>query len=48
MSPPTLRFEYREGGGEKELVLKVFADSDWGGCKETRKSRSGGLTLLGG
>ncbi len=36
-----LRFEYREGSGEKELLLQVFADSDWAGCKETRKSRSG-------
>ncbi len=27
---PVLRFEYREGDGEKELVLKVLADSAWG------------------
>ncbi len=45
---PVLRYEYREGDGEKELVLKVFADSDWAGCKESRKSRSGGIALLGG
>ena len=25
---PVLRCEYREGDGEKELLLKVFADSD--------------------
>ncbi len=29
-------------------MLKVFADSGWAVCKETRKSRSGGLALLGG
>ena len=45
---PVLRFEYREETGEKELVLRVYADSDWAGCKETRKSRSGGFALLGG
>ncbi len=45
---PALRFVYREGHGERKLLLKVFADSDWAGCKETRKSRSGGVALLGG
>ncbi len=45
---PVLRCEYREGDGEQELVLKVFADSDWAGCRETRKGRSGGFALLGG
>ena len=27
--------------------LKVFADSDWAGCLQTRRSTSGGLVMLG-
>lgn len=27
---------------EKQLVLKVFSDADWAGCKESRKSTTGG------
>ena len=28
--------------------LAVFTDSDWAGCKETRKSSSAGVLMLGG
>ena len=45
---PALRFEYRGGNASGELELCVFADSDWAGCKETRRSRSGGLAVLAG
>ena len=45
---PVLKFEYRGGKVGGELELCVFADSDWAGCKETRRSRSGGLALLAG
>jgi hypothetical protein len=31
-----------------EEVLDVYADSDWAGCKSTRKSTSGGFICLGG
>ena len=33
------------GGLAKELT--VFTDSDWAGCKETRKSSSAGVLILG-
>ena len=36
-------FEYGKLAGE----LTVFTDSDWAGCKETRKSSSAGVLMLG-
>lgn len=32
----------------KDLKFEVFADADWGGCKETRKSTTGYMTIFGG
>ena len=32
---------------QKQNVLKVFADSDWAGCKRTRRSTSGGMIVNG-
>jgi hypothetical protein len=32
---------------EVELVLRVFSDSDWAGCRKTRRSTSGGVLMLG-
>lgn len=32
---------------EEVGVVQVFADSDWGGCKRSRKSTSGGAVMLG-
>jgi hypothetical protein len=34
--------------GVNEEVVRVFTDSDWAGCRSTRKSTSGGLVLFGG
>ena len=36
-------FEY----GKLAEELTVFTDSDWAGCKETRKSSSAGVMMLG-
>jgi hypothetical protein len=33
---------------EVGLVLRVFSDSDWAGCRRTRRSTSGGAIMLGG
>jgi hypothetical protein len=33
---------------EVGLELCVFSDSDWAGCRRTRRSTSGGVVLLGG
>ena len=30
------------------MSLQVYSDSDWAGCRDTRKSRSGGMILLAG
>ena len=37
-------FEY----GKMAEELAAFTDSDWAGCKETRKSSSAGVLMLGG
>ena len=37
-------FEY----GEMAEELTAFTDSDWAGCKETRKSSIAGVLMLGG
>jgi hypothetical protein len=38
-------FEWQD---EVDLVLRVFSDSDWAGCRRTRRSTSGGAIMLGG
>ena len=32
----------------QEPVIDVYTDSDWAGCKRTRKSTSGGMCCIGG
>ena len=36
-------FEY----GKQVEEVTTFTDSDWAGCKETRKSSSAGVVMLG-
>ena len=38
----------RHAVGERELMHKVHSDSDWAGCKQSRRSRSGGIATLAG
>ncbi len=45
---PAMRFEYHESHTEKDLMIHVCSDSDWAGCKEPRRSRSGGIATIGG
>ena len=39
------RFDWQYEVGS---VLRVFSDSDWAGCRRTRRSTSGDAILLGG
>ena len=45
---PRMVFEYRESQRGGDMEITVFSDSDWAGCRATRKSRSGGIILLAG
>jgi hypothetical protein len=43
------RAEWRFKTGQfAKMELKVFSDSDWAGCRSTRKSTSGGIITLDG
>jgi hypothetical protein len=42
-----VRFEYPWQEARDAAVLHVFADSDWAGCIESRRSTTGGLAMLG-
>ena len=33
--------------GEDPKGLTIFSDTDWAGCRTTRKSTSGGIAMLG-
>ena len=33
---------------DKMMVVEAYSDSDWAGCKGTRKSTSGGMIVMGG
>ena len=33
---------------DEDLVIDVFSDSDWAGCRKSRKSTSGGTIMIGG
>ena len=43
---PRLVYKYGWQGEEKEVT--GYSDSDWAGCKDTGKSTSGGLIMIGG
>jgi len=46
---PRLIHQYNWGdGSDAEQTLEVFVDTDFAGCKETRRSTSGGVCLLNG
>eukprot|EP00973_Karenia_brevis_P047469 6590130-Karenia_brevis.AAC.1 len=38
-----IRFEWQNG----QQHIDAFSDSDWAGCKSTRKSTSGGCAMIG-
>ena len=38
--------QFKKGGNLD--VIKVYTNSDWAGCRKTRKSTSGGIVVLGG
>jgi hypothetical protein len=42
---PKLSIEYIEQYAPTQLI--IYADSDWAGCRETRKSPSGGVAMHG-
>ncbi len=41
-------FRYELFGEEEARRLTTFGDSDWAGCKASRRSASGGVATLGG
>ena len=45
---PRVVFRYGPCGEEEARQLTTFGDSDWAGCKASRRSVSGGVATLGG
>jgi hypothetical protein len=45
---PALVWSFDGLGGQEPLVLDVYSDSDWAGCRRTRRSTSGGVMLFDG
>lgn len=45
---PEVEFHYPWLHVEAAGAIDVYTDSDWAGCRATRKSTSGGLVMLGG
>ena len=43
----TVEWEYPWQEEEEAKVLRVLVGSDWAGCRRTRRSTSGGITVLG-
>jgi hypothetical protein len=48
INKPTLVIEFGECPEEEMRCVEGFSDTDWAGCKNTRKSTSGGILLFGG
>lgn len=47
-SHPKVEYEYQRVNIAEVQELVGYSDSDWAGCKTTRRSTSGGLVVLGG
>ena len=43
-----VQYEFEEQNGERGPELIVYSDSDWAGCRTTRKSRSRRMILMSG
>ena len=43
----SVEWEFPWQGEDEARELRVFCDSDWAGCWETRRSTSGGVLMLG-
>ena len=43
-----VEFEYVQVRFDEAGLLKGYSDSDWAGCKASRRSMSGGLVTLAG
>ena len=47
MGVPIVKFEFKWQEESEAKRVQVFVDSDWAGCKVTRKSTSGGVLKVG-
>ena len=45
---PSMEFEYSRTSIEEASMMEGYSDSDWAGCRATRRSSSGGILALGG
>jgi hypothetical protein len=45
---PRLVITYADSGGNEELEIQAFSDSNWAGCLTTRRSTSGGVLCVNG
>ena len=45
---PRLVWTFEQDGSDDADVIDVYSDSDWAGCKATRKSTSGGMIAVAG
>ena len=48
LSHPRVSVEFRACDSADDEVINVYSDSDWAGCKKTRKSTSGGAMVASG
>ena len=48
ISVPTVLYRYRPSRAKVALKVVAYSDSDWAGCRSTRRSVSGGILTVGG